>query len=520
MNNVAQKDLSLVLEQLASDLDIPLSKYDEAKQHYDAVGAWLSECPDLDKYDPVIFSQGSFRLGTAIHPQNCGDYDVDAVCLLRHATLFTFAHQKDLKAIVGRRLQNHKTYKAMLKPPGGGRRCWTLKYADGSKFHLDVLPAIPDDAAHKQRLIQHGVDPSHARHAICITDSATWDHDIEWPRSNPEGYAEWFKTRMATTFQKHRLIQAQVMKAEVVDVPDYKVRTPLQRMVQLLKRHRDLMFQNDDDKPISIIITTLAAHAYQNEEDLMETLYQGIPRMRAEIKKINGKFWVPNPVNPLENFADKWEDHPRKMLNFFRWLDALEQLHIDLLHSRSYEDVSVKLQAAYGKDAATKAVQKSFGSPPLTQGPSLSDLVEKTKSVSSAVARRAPQAIRQFFNLPHREALRWPDISQYTVTIRGEMQYGNGPYTEFYSDGTALPKYASLKFTAYPNVPQPYDVKWQVVNTGTQAANSRGLRGNIFDNPLVRMEGTEYTGSHCIECFIIKNGVCVARSREFVVNVE
>lgn len=49
-------------------------------------------------------------------------------------------------------------------------------------------------------------------------------------------------------------------------VPKYQSnKTPLQRAVQILKRHRDIMFAGDEDKPVSIIITTLAAKAYQEK---------------------------------------------------------------------------------------------------------------------------------------------------------------------------------------------------------------------------------------------------------------
>ncbi|WP_197996831.1 nucleotide-binding domain-containing protein, partial [Gimesia chilikensis] len=31
---------------------------------------------------------------------------------------------------------------------------------------------------------------------------------------------------------------------------------------------------------------------------------------------------------------------------------------------------------------------------------------------------------------------------------------------------------------------------------------------------------TKFPGMHWVECFVVKNGVCVARSGEFVVNIE
>ena len=38
-----QRDLTRILEHLVDELDVPSSKYEDAKQRYDAVGAWLNE---------------------------------------------------------------------------------------------------------------------------------------------------------------------------------------------------------------------------------------------------------------------------------------------------------------------------------------------------------------------------------------------------------------------------------------------------------------------------------------------
>ena len=94
--------------------------------------------------------------------------------------------------------------------------------------------------------------------------------------------------------------------ASVDEVPDYKVKTPLQRATQLLKRHRDTMFNGDEDKPISIIITTISAHAYNGEQTICETLRTILKNMHLFVENRHGVNWVMNPVNPMENFADKW----------------------------------------------------------------------------------------------------------------------------------------------------------------------------------------------------------------------
>ena len=69
-----------------------------------------------------------------------------------------------------------------------------------------------------------------------------------------------------------------------------------------------------------------------------------------------------------------------------------------------------------------------------------------------------------------------------------------------------------------------YEVFWQVVNTGRHAESESGGRGDVFkskySNPLVHWEYSLYTGRHWIECFIVKDDVCVARSGRFYVNIR
>ncbi len=62
------------------------------------------------------------------------------------------------------------------------------------------------------------------------------------------------------------------------------------------------------------------------------------------------------------------------------------------------------------------------------------------------------------------------------------------------------------------NVPQPYQIKWKVKNTGAEAQRVGQLRGEIYDDDghQRRKESTKYLGNHYVECYAIKDGVCVA----------
>jgi len=114
-------------------------------------------------------------------------------------------------------------------------------------------------------------------------------------------------------------------KAQVDEVPLFKRKSPLQRSIQLLKRHRDQMFKgkdNEEIKPISIIITTLAARAYNGELDIDSALAGILSKMDSYVNSNIPR--VPNSVDPKEDFADRWYMPEYSYLNleqnFWRWL--------------------------------------------------------------------------------------------------------------------------------------------------------------------------------------------------------
>jgi hypothetical protein len=71
-------------------------------------------------------------------------------------------------------------------------------------------------------------------------------------------------------------------------------------------------------------------------------------------------------------------------------------------------------------------------------------------------------------------------------------------------------------FITQTDVELPYEVFWKVKNEG-QLAHDRGmLRGQIVDSNLngtERKESSDFEGPHYVECYIIKNGYCVATDR-------
>ena len=149
-------------------------------------------------------------------------------------------------------------------------------------------------------------------------------------------------------------------EVKVGNVPAYKEKkSPLQRVVQILKRHRDLMFNGDESKPISIIITTLAARAYNKETDVLDALVNVVNSMERYIEhEPNTDLCiVRNPVNPDENFADKWVETPQKQLNFFAWLKQVKQDVEQIIEKRGgLQLIAESMNKPFGRDV----VQRTF----------------------------------------------------------------------------------------------------------------------------------------------------------------
>ncbi|PLY00760.1 MAG: hypothetical protein C0623_06630 [Desulfuromonas sp.] len=239
------------LERVIASLDISPTDFEIARNRYTAVSNWLEGGEYVSGYETDIYLQGSFRIGTVIRPyrnRQEADYDIDQVCEI----IGRETSPRQLKHDVGERLKNNDDYNRMLDDEG--RRCWTLIYASAEGrpgFHLDVLPSRPAN--------------NHTTH-INITHKSQVNYN--WRSSNPKGYYQWFKQKNAYSSQFLESQRKSIYESNkhlykaMDDVPKRLVRTPLQRSIQLMKRHRDVYFDGREGCPISIILTTICAHKY------------------------------------------------------------------------------------------------------------------------------------------------------------------------------------------------------------------------------------------------------------------
>jgi hypothetical protein len=370
-----------VLDNVVDSVDIPESYYQRASDRHHSIADWLCRPESkLAKYSPHVTPQGSFRYGTVVRPiHNEAEYDLDNVVTLQMQK--TDKTQSDLKLLFGEELKAYARANGMLSPLEEKPRCWRLHYTDEVSFHLDSLPCVAEEPAVVQAIVAQGVPFELARRAVAITDKRHPNYLVlsrDWLISNPRGFARWFEQR-TRVFAQPRLRALVEMKkfASVEDVPPYEWKTPLQRSIQLLKRHRDVMFRETPElAPISMIITNLATHAYSGEDDIYEAVTGIVARMRKFISPVYPR--VPNPTAPSEDYADKWSKNPLLEQNFLLWHSQVKQ-DLARLHTLTRDGIDREIRGRF--DVQLTRDQLSHISNPL---PATAAAVAPTVFVPSA----------------------------------------------------------------------------------------------------------------------------------------
>ena len=129
--------------------------------------------------------------------------------------------------------------------------------------------------------------------------------------------------------------------------------------VRIMKHHRDVMFEGREDAPISIIITTLAALSYDQTAGVFDTLADVLSKMDSHIDRSNGSYVIKSPVDERENYADKWNEDPRKARAFYEWLESARR---DLVQAPltldGIDEIGKSLKGHLAERAVTSAITR------------------------------------------------------------------------------------------------------------------------------------------------------------------
>lgn len=348
-----KKELFSLLEKVGDALDLTDTQYANAKARYEAVGDWLARSDEEALEGAVIYPQGSVALGTANKPIGSDEHDVD---LVAHAPrLLKASSPSMLKQMIGRRLAQNARYAATLEEK---QRCWRITFA--REFHMDITPSI--------------LNLDCAQGGEFVPDKKV----SRWKPTNPRAYKTKFDRRAALK-PLVRLTKAMSMdervQAEVVAFPAQTARKGvLRRTVQILKRHRDVQFQDGEKHlaPLSVIITTLAAQSYEycvttfefdNAYDLFRATISLMPAFIDVQVEGGTRVWhVWNETTVGEDFAEKWREEPARAAAFFQW------------HTQVLADID-RLLLVEGSDEVRKSLAAAVGEQPVSR--TFADMTEQ-----------------------------------------------------------------------------------------------------------------------------------------------
>jgi hypothetical protein len=335
IHNHSSLDEILIL--VAIGLQLPKSKRELATQKYHSVGEYLEkEGSPFYGANLDIYPQGSMAIGTTVKPRKNEEYDIDLVLQMDH----TPHHDNPVHLL--------DTLESYLRANGNyadiverRNRCVCLNYA--GDFHLDIIPATPDLAKF-----------------TCDSCVVVPDRELkEWSPSNPLGFARWFNLQ---AFEEHHGLM--FAECRVHPVPGEEPGTqkpPLKRVVQLLKRHRDVFF-NGGKKTPSIILTTLAGNASHElgsgQYSVADLFYKVLVYIQKRIEAAHPRqIKVLNPTNPEEVFSEKWEKHPERYRKFADWVEEAIADVQALAHAKSKEDVAAILGKMFGDTRVSEAIK-------------------------------------------------------------------------------------------------------------------------------------------------------------------
>jgi len=320
--------LDELLYGVCEQLQLTDARYDMAVGRYNTLNRVLESGESPFRYfRPEIYPQGSMALGTTVEPID-GPHDLDFVLQLSrdHNTV----DPMDLIETLYEFLHQHGIYRSMTKKKN---RCVRIEYAD--EFYMDVLPACLNSAV--------------GGTCIKVPDCSVQG----WADSNPLGYIDWFKRRT-------RVLKVRQILDRAAPIPPQQAvadKETLKLAVQLLKRWRDLYYAKSDVSlaPISIVLTTLAAHSYRGERSVSEALasiLRGVVELIDESRRRGEKrLRVENPSNPAEDLSERWDSNQAAYEAFESGIRAFEARWSRLV----VRDGSVdgELKALFGEPVAT-----------------------------------------------------------------------------------------------------------------------------------------------------------------------
>lgn len=368
--------------EILEGLDITYTMRTNAEEKYSAIASYLFD----NGIDADIYPQGSFALNTVVRPSKQAEtlsYDLDVICQVN--TEDRDYTPQELWKLIKVTLEQSELYKEKLTVHD---ECFTLTYSEsgGAVFSIDLIPAT-HYVANTTTVLKFAEASFNPNVNTAINIAKRSDNGFTWINNDPKGYKLWFDNINAPFLAMTKAKEGQVVLESlnesfmcfeaVEEIPDDAYHSSLQRVIQLLKAHRNNYYAKlelEDIKPISAVITTLVAiiaEDYENKDclflDLLNFVVSEIEdysilcqdninsqeqhfssEKKLAFTRKNGKWTLINPANAKDNLMDKWNDNPDIPQKFFEWLKNVRTTLIDSLYVNDEKRFFVALENAFG----------------------------------------------------------------------------------------------------------------------------------------------------------------------------
>lgn len=401
--------------------------------------------------EPVV--QGSVAMSTVIQ-NDSNHYDIDVAIVFEKDSLpsGTTATKNLIANALKRKTKQFKV------EPEARTNCVRITYADGYHVDFAIYRRYKDE-----------------------DDVYKYEHcGSEWRGRDPRAITQWFNKE-----NKDK---------------DYKIRD-IVRLLKMFSKSRTTWA----NMPGGLIQSVLVVEKFESSVRMDERFYNTIIAVRDRLEDNKE---VDNPTDSLSSLKLVNKDNIKINNLYNRLNDKISKLDI-LFDSKCTWNHAVEAWGEFFNHDYWNGLKKKE-----TETKSLAALSE------SVVFFRGVEEYYDFNDSEEFIEDLFPISTQpnYSMELDCKVSKKGQPTTRWLS--TILSRHEillpghELNFVARTNVPQPYQVYWKVINKGQFAKRENNIRGQIErTDKLTHFEVTSFKGDHYVECYIVKNGMCVTKRR-------
>lgn len=442
---------------LRDTVNLNQSRLNDLDSRVGSITTALKESEELEGMVLDTVPQGSWAHRTIIRPADDVEFDADFLVQIEEVVDWNSNPRKYANA-VWKALSAHSTYGTMSTKKD---RCVRVIYANDC--HVDVVTYVVLGSG-RQVIVNRNTN--------------------EFEDTNPVGFTEWIQEKDDLTGGN------------------------LRKVIRLLKYLRD---HQGAFNVRSVLLTTMVGNVVDEWRSHDPDYYKDVPTTLVNLVSDLDDWLQANPIKP----SLKDPSCPSTTFDH-RWTDAQYDSFRNRIH-----DLRPKIEDAYNAstvDASVRAWRKVFGE-------SFPDSATKAASSPGISDWGKRAAISRDGRAPNEQFIedKYPVDLEHSVDIDCEVNdFKPNRHTrrKLKSVLGHVPKSRKLLFKlVHTDVPEPFKVFWKVRNRGEEAASLNALRGEIVPDGGMheKPEQTAYTGHHYVECYIVKDGRCVAVAHQPVI---